>query len=157
MRQFTAVTVVLILLLGAGWAGASIITADAGDPVTIAEPIALSSDLTVSAATGSHVTVSGPISGAGRSVTLTGGGELTLSGNNAYTGGTAVGNGTLDFASPDAVPTTGIISVSRPGSVDLTSRLSGLVARESAVPEPAALLIWSLLGLGCAGFLVARR
>ena len=72
----------------------------------IAAPVALASNLVVSATTGSSLTISGPISEAspGTSVTLTGGGELILTGTNTYTGGTTVSSGTLDFASPAATP-----------------------------------------------------
>ena len=44
-----------------------------------------------------------------------------------YTGGTAVSGGTLDFASPAALPTTGILNVGRSGSIDLSTLLMACV------------------------------
>ena len=78
-----------------------------------------------------QISYSGVISGSGN-VVVEGIGTLTLTGSNTFTGGTQIcGTGTanplqptLVFASPSAMPTTGIITVSRPGTVDLTG-LSG--------------------------------
>ncbi len=55
-------------------------------------------------------TFAGAISGSG-SVTKTAAGALVLTGTNTYTGGTTVTSGTLDFATPDAMPSTGIVTV----------------------------------------------
>ncbi len=158
MRQLSGVTAILILLLGAGWADASIITVSGGDPTTMAEPVVLGNNLTVIAAPGGSLTISGPISQTGpdKSVTLTGDGELLLSGDNTYTGGTTVRGGELDFANPDAVPTIGILAVDRGGTVDLSGLLAPLQVTHST-PEPAALVVWSLLGLGWAWLSVTRR
>ena len=52
-------------------------------------------------------------------------GVLTLTGSNSYTGGSSVSGGTLDVASPAALPSIGIVNVGLPGSVDLTSLLAG--------------------------------
>jgi autotransporter-associated beta strand protein len=104
--------------------------ANSGGNQTIAAPVVLGSNLSISATTGSSLTVSGPIgeTSPGTSVTLSGGGELILSGSNTYTGGTTISGGTLDFASPAALPTTGIINISRPGSVSLLGLLAEIPA-----------------------------
>ncbi len=47
----------------------------------------------------------------------TGNGTLTLSGTNTYTGGTTVDGGTLDFASPAASPSVGIVTFNSGGRV----------------------------------------
>ncbi len=52
---------------------------------------------------GSSTTFSGVLNGAG-SLTKVGGGELLLGGSSTYTGGTAVNAGTLQTASPAALP-----------------------------------------------------
>ena len=61
---------------------------------TIAVPVILGSNLSVSATAGSSLTVSGPISGGG-SLTKVGAGAMILAGSNLYSGGTEVDNGTL--------------------------------------------------------------
>jgi autotransporter-associated beta strand protein len=87
-------------------------------------------------------TFSKSISGSG-SLVQAGGGVLTLTGSDMYTGGSEVSDGTLDFADPPAVPTGGIINISRPGAVNLLGLLAEIpknqivVAPDAAV-EPAA-------------------
>ena len=56
---------------------------------------------------------------------------LILSGSNTYTGGTTVSDGTLELASPAALPSEGIINVGRSGTVDLT----GLLAIPGVAPD----------------------
>ena len=83
----------------------SVSIANSGGNQTIAVPVVLGSNLAVSVTSGSNLTISGPISetSPGKTVVL-GGGLLILSGSNTYTGGTTVSGGTLDFASPAALP-----------------------------------------------------
>ena len=102
---------------------------DSGGNHTVAVPVSLGSNLAVTATTNSNLTISGPISGTGKAVSLSGGGELILSSTNAntYTGGTTVTGGTLDLASHAALPTTGIVNIGRPGTVNLVSLLSSYV------------------------------
>ena len=161
MRRLTGVVAVLILLLGAALANASIIATSPGDGMDIAAPIVLSDNLSVVCAPDSCLTISAPISEriAGESVTLTGDGELILSGENTYSGGTTVSGGTLDIASPSALPSSGLVTIHSGGRLVLGSGsgLGPLVQPEDPAPEPAALVVWSLLGLGWAGLSAARR
>ncbi len=111
------------LTLSNGTADVSI--ADSGGNQTIAVPVVLGNNLSVSATTGSRLTISGPISqtGTGTSVTLSGGGVLILSGSDTYTGGTTISDGTIEFADAAALPTKGIINVGRSGTVSLLGLL----------------------------------
>ncbi len=62
---------------------------------TIAENVALLSNTNLLPATGTTLTVSGVISGAGRSVDINGSGSVELTGTNTYSGATSLTNGTL--------------------------------------------------------------
>ena len=96
--------------------------------------VVLGSDLTVSAATGSGLTISGAISegSPGKPVSLIGGGELILSGSDNYTGGTTVACGTLDLSTPESMPSTGTLDIERGGEVVL-----GVLLGDSNDSEPA--------------------
>ena len=111
------------LTLSNGTATVSI--ANSGGNQTIAVPVVLGNNLSVSATTGSRLTISGPISqtSPGTSVTLSGGGVLILSGSDTYTGGTTISDGTLEVADAAALPTKGIINVGRSGTVSLLGLL----------------------------------
>ena len=63
---------------------------------------------------------------------LNGTGTQVLAGSNNYTGGTTVSDGTLEVASPAALPTEGLINVGRSGTVSL---LGLLVIPEVAGPD----------------------
>ena len=79
--------------------GAAATISNSGGNHTIAVPITLGSNLSVTAATGSTLTSAGRSARAARSTTLSvsGGGTLVLSGNNTYTGATTVNAGTLQI------------------------------------------------------------
>ncbi len=62
------------------------------------------------------------ISGSG-SVAQLGSGAVILTGTNTYTGGTTVTSGTLDFATPAATPSAGIVTVKAGGYVALGAML----------------------------------
>ncbi len=68
-------------------------------------------------------TFSQSVSGSG-SLLQMGSAVLLLMETNTYTGGTTVSDGTLELASPAALPTEGIINVGRSGIVDLTGLLA---------------------------------
>ncbi|MGA2255043.1 MAG: LamG-like jellyroll fold domain-containing protein [Thermoguttaceae bacterium] len=81
-------------------------------------PVVLDDNVNVTAATGTSLAISGPISQSGGShgVTLSGGGSLALSGTNTYTGGTIVSAGTLLMKSPDAIPEGGSLTIGAGGT-----------------------------------------
>ena len=89
--------------------GTSFPLSNNGGNHTIAVPLVLQSNLSVSATTGSSLTISGPISEAspGTSLTLAGGGVLILSGSNTYTGGTIINGGILVAANGTAGSASG--------------------------------------------------
>jgi hypothetical protein len=67
------------------------------------------------------VTISDPITGG--ALVMAGTSVMTLTGTNSYTDGTEVTGGTLDIADAAALPTTGIVNVGRPGTVNLLGLL----------------------------------
>ncbi len=89
--------------------GTSFPLSNNGGNHTIAVPLVLQSNLSVSATTGSSLTISAPVSEAspGTSVTLAGGGVLVLSGSNTYTGGTIINGGILVAANGTAGSASG--------------------------------------------------
>ena len=99
--------------------------------------------------------------GGSQSLTLSGDGELILSGTDTYTGGTIISGGTLDFASGSAVP-TGMVTISGNGWLELDGfgiggsgaslmvLPSGLWVVDGpgvSAPEPPALALLLVAGL----------
>ncbi len=116
--------------------GASFSLTDSGGNQTIAAPVVLGSNLSVSAATGSSLTLSAAVSetSAGKTVTLAGGGKLILSGSNTYSGLTTISTGTLQVGSggttgsidpTSGVTDNGVLAFSRSGSVTFSKIISG--------------------------------
>ena len=123
------------------WSG-NFTFAGANDLNLGAGAVTMSGSRTVTVAS-NNLTVGGPISGSGYSLTKAGSGTLTLAGSSTYTGGTTVGSGTLQlgdgaskngsvagnisdnarliFANPKAQTYTGAIS----GSGSVTRRAPG--------------------------------
>ena len=102
-----------------------------------------------------------PISGGG-SLYVAGGGTLTLSGTNTYTGGTTVlGNATLIVSSPEALDANDVGTSLSVGSASELALFGGVVPADvsigghaaSAVPEPSALAILA----AATGCLLLRR
>ena len=83
---------------------------------TIAAPLALDSSVSIVAAAGSRLAISGPISGVGSSLTL-GGGTLVLSGANSYDGGTTVSAGTLILSNSSAIAANTSLTVGAGGTL----------------------------------------
>jgi autotransporter-associated beta strand protein len=92
--------------------GANALTLDKGGstvPITVTAgnhsidvPVVLQSNVVISTAAGANLSISGGISGAGKSLTKSGDGTVTLSGDNTYSGGTTVLEGTLILSSASA-------------------------------------------------------
>ena len=110
---------------------------------TIAVPLLLQKNLSVTAATGSTLTLSGTIgdNGAGHSLALSGDGALILTGSNNYTGGTSVGGGVLALGSSTALPSGTGLYVAAGATVYLGEAASGYASLEGSIggggPMPA--------------------
>jgi fibronectin-binding autotransporter adhesin len=95
----------------------------------------------------SSATFSKSVSGTG-GLALMGSKLVVLTATDTYTGGTTVDGGTLDLAGTNnsyngpSLPTTGIVNVDRPGTVNLTGLLAGyllgVVGDDSSGEEAAA-------------------
>jgi autotransporter-associated beta strand protein len=131
----------------------------------ISAPIVLAGSLAVSASAGGSLELSGSVSdgGAGYGLSLSGNGELVLSGTGSYSGGTAVSGGTLDVTSPTALADGSNLTVGTDASAFLASA-APLADRDhdymvpgaiAAVPEPGTLVL--VLAAGTALALVDRR
>ncbi|TXI62761.1 MAG: hypothetical protein E6Q48_05350, partial [Limnohabitans sp.] len=85
----------------------------------LAGDMLLTADSTMEAAAGSSLTLSGVISGS-YGLTVRGGGTITLSGNNSYTGNTTVSAGTLKVGHANALGTAaGGTTVAASATLDL--------------------------------------
>jgi len=140
--------------------GGSATISNSGGNNTIAAPITLESNLSVSASSGGILTIAGAIreSGSGRSLTLSGNGDLILSGSNNYTGGTFVTAGTLDVTSNRSLPTGSSLTVGAGGTLVFDPSMAGSPVVSSAstvaVPEPGTL---ALLTAAICGAIVCQR
>jgi autotransporter-associated beta strand protein len=94
------------------------ITIAAGNQA-IAAPVLLSSNLVVSPAAGSQLTIAGGVSGAGQSLSVNGQGTVVLSAANGYGGGTLVSAGTVIATDPSAIPTDTSLTVGAGGTLIL--------------------------------------
>ena len=121
-------------------AGPATISNSAGNN-TINAPITLESNLDVSASTGNVLTIAGAISESGGScsLTLSGNGELILSGLNTYSGGTDVSGGTLVVSSNEGIADGSSLTVGA-GAVSI---FAGAAVPQTAapVPEPGTLAL----------------
>ena len=107
--------------------GSATITVAAGNQA-INVPVLLTSNLVVSAAAGSQLTVSGGISGAGQSLTVNDHGTVVLAGANGYTGGTMVSAGTLILTNSSAIA----------AGTDLTVGAGGILVFDPSVLQSLA-------------------
>ena len=99
---------------------------NSGGSQTINVPLVLGSNLYVSAAQGSVLTIANSISETapgGKSLNVSGGGQVVLSGTSSYSGGTNVLGGTLIAATTAALPSYSNVSVS--GGATLGVRVGG--------------------------------
>ena len=99
---------------------------NSGGNHTIAAPVVLGSNVTVSTTAGSSLTISGPVSEStvGSSLTKTDAGALILAGSNIYSGGTTLDAGTLVAANGSNGSATGSGTVTLNGGT-LASGTSG--------------------------------
>jgi autotransporter-associated beta strand protein len=137
-----------LTLAGTGSSAATI--SNSGGSQTINAPIVLGSNLSVAASPNSVLTIAGSIEETGnQSLSVSGGGELILSGTNSYTGGTTVNGGTLSVASAQALPTSGVLVVGRSGRVVLGNILGAsevLGASQALAATPALSSVDSSVG-----------
>ncbi len=98
-------------------------------------PVVLGDNLNVTAAGGTGLTITGPISeiGGSRSLTLSGGGSLILSGTNTYTGSTIVSAGTLLINSANALAGGGSLTIGAGGTFIFDPSVAGSGATSSQV------------------------
>ena len=100
---------------------------------TIAAPLSLSGSTGFDTATGTTLTSSYSISGAG-GLTKTSAGTLVLSGTNGYQGGTLVSAGTLVVSNPAALPTGGNLTVG--SALPFNSPVVPAASAAATVPAP---------------------
>ena len=97
---------------------------------TIAVPVTLAGNVSFSPTAGSTLTVSGAISqspsGTSRTLTVSGGGTLVLSGSNTYTGATAVNSGNL--AVNGSLSSSSNVTVSSSATLSGSGTVGGAVA-----------------------------
>ena len=131
--------------------------------LSVTTPVNLSGSGTVNIDVGQTgaFTAAAPIGGGGSLLKL-GGGTLTLSGTDSYTGGTNVFNGTLIVATPQAIKDgTSLYVGSAPAApgffapVVPTSELSTATVAAATVPEPGTLAL--LAACAAAASLALRR
>ena len=88
------------------------ITVDPSVTATISAGVSLGGSITVNVGTGSSLTISGVLSdggGVARTLTKTGDGVLSLTGQNTYTGTTTINGGTISFASGSLADSSNIV------------------------------------------------
>jgi len=129
-------------------------TLKAGAPFSTSQPLVLSgSGGNGCIDTGDYaVTLSGPLSGPG-GLNKLGGGILTLTGSNTYTGGTTISAGMLVATSSSALPDGTSLTVGGTFIFDPSASAtpaSGAVA----VPEPGTLLLLAAGAIGLLGWIV---
>jgi autotransporter-associated beta strand protein len=89
-------------------------------------------NLTIDSSDGNPIPAGSLTYGGPGGLIKTGAGTVTLSGTSTYTGGTTIRGGAIVFSSPSSLPTTGIINVSRTGTVNLTYLFGSLLAGQTA-------------------------
>jgi autotransporter-associated beta strand protein len=147
------------LTLANGGSAVPIDVADNGGQQTIGVQLTLQDSLAVDVGSSAKLTISGQITGAGKSLTKTGPGILTLSSaGNDYSGGTIVSEGTLELTVPGALPPGTNLTVGGSAVVVFSSGWTGPISQAgdsgqtNAVPEPGSLTMLgaaALVGILC--------
>jgi autotransporter-associated beta strand protein len=125
---------------------------DSGGSQTVAAPVVLGGKLNVAVAGIATLAISGPIlqSGSSRSLSLSGGGTLVLSGTNTFNGGAVVTGGKLIVTAPYSLIDGTSLTVGNAGA--FPAAIVALAdSRATPVPEPRtlALVAASLVALLC--------
>ena len=119
------------LILANQGSSAATITVSAGNH-SITAPVEMDSNVTLSAASGSGLNISGQISesGGAKSLTKTGAGILTLSASNTYTGATQINGGVLELTSAGQISASSPISTADGATlqIDGGSRALGTIS-----------------------------
>jgi hypothetical protein len=120
---------------------------------TISAPITLASNLNATVATSDTLTLSGTITGAGKSVTKNGQGTLVMSGQNTYSAGTTVVTGTVVAGSSTTI--SGSTIFSGPFGTGLLAMSNGTTLNDNGTPITLAnaLTLNGTITLGGAGSL----
>jgi autotransporter-associated beta strand protein len=118
---------------------------NSGGNHTITAPIVLGSNLSVTATAGSALTIAQSISnssGGSYALSVSGGGELILSGTDTYSGGTTVNGGTLAVTAASALPSSGLLTISGGGRIVLGSGsgIGALLGASSPITSGAVVL-----------------
>ena len=149
------------LTLGTSSAGASIAVLSGSQ--TDLRPVVLAGNLAVNVSAEAVLDLSGSISQAAEttaSLSLSGGGELILSGTSDYSGGTTIEGGTLYATNSRALPDGTSLMIGADGVFlfdPSPAAAPAVAAAVAAVPEPSGLLLLAIFIL-CAGrFFGVRR
>lgn len=121
----------------------------------ISAPLVLAGNLVVSTSVGDSLDLSGNVGGEAASLTLSGGGQLILSGSNIYGGGTVVNAGMLYVTNSAALPSGTSLTVGAGATFVFGSSVAAVPIAASplavtAVPEPST---FAILGVGALGLL----
>ncbi len=120
-----------ILTLSSASGPATVTASGTGSQMSV--PVLLASNGVVTVGTGGSVALSGPISGSGRSLALSGDGALILTGSNNYTGGTSVNGGVLALGSSTALPSGTGLYVAAGATVYLGEAAGGYASLEGSM------------------------
>ncbi len=108
------------LVQGSGAAGLTLAgTLEAAAAFSTTVPIAIAAGGGTVNTNGFDVVLAGGLSGG--ALTVTGGGALTISDSDTYTGGTTISGGTLTIASAAALPSSGLVTIGGGGRLVLGS------------------------------------
>ncbi len=125
----------------------------------IATPITLESNLSVSAGSGSILTISGAITESGSSygLSLNGDGELVLSSANDYSGGTIVSGGTMVVTSVDGLEDGSNLTVGDPTAFSPAPIIPATTSAIAPVPEPGTVALFLAAAIVLFGRSWSRR